>query len=753
MAIVQIFENGTQPPIVPRLPMGEYPMGMVPGVGDQFSDHFKRHWLKYLLAGGLLAGSAKRKYGKYSAASNKAALYDNTHNVLQQLHSELTDKNAKWDDKDRKAAIAQYKLILGQAAPTLASKLNNFGSDEEFLKHAPTYNAVVKNMANDYKVDAQKAGDKYNSSILGGLANKFGLTNAEGTPQQFSGPNSSAASDLGSLVGSAQGILNARQQSATDTLRQQATQSSPTQPPPQQQSQSNPEPNPEPDSNSDKPDETSNQSARQQSNNDSSQSVIGDISDQKPSVSQEPPDDKFEPPSTDSKNAPPKIPDLSSIHDATSEYVNARINEIKNDGDGPELEQKRLDDLINNKFTPYERELYKNNQAREEFEKNYGDLKDSQNDSDREEYNTRKQNLESHLRTNLDNKILSDEGIRSSFGEHLNTRFDPNHPGSIASAMSPQEADAIKNWHSSLISNSNKPEQQPTDNVDLNGGGGESKPTPAPELSPNPHPTPAPTPEAPSNSQSAPETSPTTNPTPNPQSTPETSPTTNPTPNPQSTPETSPTPTDDTPPVGSRREDLANKREIYRNALKSGLFEFPNRTPGENTFGGTRRGVVGNLPTNSDQIKAKLGKFNTDGQFSDDIAILSNNFKSKPESLLQILKNSSLFMDDESDTYTYSEEPEDKFDTKKNDEIDNSNNRSNKRSVLSKILLAGGITALGAGAIHQLSKGAKFNASEFAKHGDIKNANKYMARKNMLSSVDVIDHVKNLVKKYKSNDN
>lgn len=744
MAIVQIFENGTQPPIVPRLPMGEYPMGMVPGVGDQFSDHFKRNWLKYLLAGGLLAGSAKRKYGKYSAASNKAALYDNTHNVLQQLHSELTDKNAKWDEKDRKAAIAQYKLILGQAAPTLASKLNNFGSDEEFLKHAPTYNAVVKNMANDYKIDAQKAGDKYNSSILGGLANKFGLTDVQGTPQQFSGPNSSAATDLGSLVGSAQGILNDRQQSAADALRQQADQASARQSPPQQQSQSNPEPNP----NSNNPDEMSNQSARQQSNDDPSQSVIGDISDQKPSTSQEHPDDKSEPPSTDSKNEPPEIPDLSSIHDATSEYVNTQIKNLETDFPDPEIRQKAIDDLINNKFTPYERELYKNTQARDEFEKKYGDLKDSQNDSDREEYNSRKQNLENHLRTNLDNKILSDDDIRSSFGEHLNTRFDPNHPGSIASAMSPQEADVVKNWHSSLISNSNKHERPPAANVDLTGGG-ESKPTPAPtpEPSPNPPSTPERSPNPPSNSQSAPETPP------NPPSTPEPTPTTNPTPNPQSIPEPTPTPTDDTPPVGRSREDLANRREIYKRALRSGVLEFPNRNPGANTFAATRRGVVGKLPTNSHQIKDKLAEFNTNGQFDDDIAALSNNFKSKSESLLQILKNSSLFMDDESDTYVYSEEPEDKSDTKKDDKIDNSNNRSNKRFVLSKILLAGGITALGAGAIHQLSKGAKFNASEFAKHGDIKNANKYMARKNMLSSVDVIDHVKNLVKKYKSNDN
>lgn len=90
MAIKEIryLEEYAAPPAmggVPRMPMGMYPMGAVPSVPDQIDDHFRRHWLKYLLAGGWLANRQLGRVTKANNLMNRHASLGQDIDVLQQI--------------------------------------------------------------------------------------------------------------------------------------------------------------------------------------------------------------------------------------------------------------------------------------------------------------------------------------------------------------------------------------------------------------------------------------------------------------------------------------------------------------------------------------------------------------------------------------------------------------------------------------------------------------------------------------------
>ena len=100
------------------------------------------------------------------------------------------------------------------------------------------------------------------------------------------------------------------------------------------------------------------------------------------------------------------------------------------------------------------------------------------------------------------------------------------------------------------------------------------------------------------------------------------------------------------------------------------------------------------------------------------------------------------FNEDESDTYTYSEP---KNEQKKS-------GSDSKLKTIGKILAAGGLAALGAGAIHQIKNSHLQNAEMYKQAKQNQQSLNSLAKANTLDSVDVIGKVKDLKDKYMAND-
>lgn len=100
------------------------------------------------------------------------------------------------------------------------------------------------------------------------------------------------------------------------------------------------------------------------------------------------------------------------------------------------------------------------------------------------------------------------------------------------------------------------------------------------------------------------------------------------------------------------------------------------------------------------------------------------------------------FNEDESDTYTYSEP--------KNEQKKSGSN--SKLNTIGKILAAGGLAALGAGAIHQIKNSHLQNAEIYKQAKQNQQSLNSLAKANTLDSVDVIGKVKDLKDKYMAND-
>ena len=148
------FDASTNQPI-PRMPLNQYPMGAVPDIKDQIDDHVKRNWLKYLMAAGMLGRSAHNKYGNFNANAAKLQQMQNNH---AQLSTAL--KNGQHDDVI-KALQPQY---------------GGFGSKADKADLANTLMAQHGAQLQQQQYKTYNAGNKYNSSMFGRVANAMGLT-------------------------------------------------------------------------------------------------------------------------------------------------------------------------------------------------------------------------------------------------------------------------------------------------------------------------------------------------------------------------------------------------------------------------------------------------------------------------------------------------------------------------------------------------------------------------------------------------
>ena len=101
------------------------------------------------------------------------------------------------------------------------------------------------------------------------------------------------------------------------------------------------------------------------------------------------------------------------------------------------------------------------------------------------------------------------------------------------------------------------------------------------------------------------------------------------------------------------------------------------------------------------------------------------------------------FNEDESDTYTYSEP--------KNEQKEKKSESGSKLKTIGKILAAGGLAALGAGAIHQIKNSHLQNAEMYKQAKQNQQSLNSLAKANTLDSVDVIGKVKDLKDKYMAN--
>ena len=148
------FDASTNQPI-PRMPLNQYPMGAVPDIKDQVDDHVKRNWLKYLMAAGMLGRSAHNKYGNFNANAAKLQQMQNNH---AQLSTAL--KNGQHDDVI-KALQPQY---------------GGFGSKADKADLANTLMSQHGAQLQQQQYKTYNAGNKYNSSMFGRVANAMGLT-------------------------------------------------------------------------------------------------------------------------------------------------------------------------------------------------------------------------------------------------------------------------------------------------------------------------------------------------------------------------------------------------------------------------------------------------------------------------------------------------------------------------------------------------------------------------------------------------
>ena len=148
------FDTSTNQPI-PRMPLNQYPMGAVPGIKDQIDDHVKRNWLKYLMAAGMLGRSAHQKYGNFNANATKLQ-------QMQANHAQLSNalKNGQHDDVI-KALQPQY---------------GGFGSKADKTELANNLLAQHGTQLQQQQYKTYNAGNKYNSSMFGRVANAMGIT-------------------------------------------------------------------------------------------------------------------------------------------------------------------------------------------------------------------------------------------------------------------------------------------------------------------------------------------------------------------------------------------------------------------------------------------------------------------------------------------------------------------------------------------------------------------------------------------------
>lgn len=122
------IEEYAQP--MPRMPMNMYPMGQVPDIGDQVSDHMKRHWLKYLLGGAVISRPSfkarSRMETSRKAMNSLGEIYKN-HSYNKQVnldrHRQLQNAIDSLDN--------QRAQIFIKANPKL--KLKNMKDVKKFL--------------------------------------------------------------------------------------------------------------------------------------------------------------------------------------------------------------------------------------------------------------------------------------------------------------------------------------------------------------------------------------------------------------------------------------------------------------------------------------------------------------------------------------------------------------------------------------------------------------------------------------------
>ena len=138
--IKEILEYGAGPEPIPRLPMSAYPMGMVPGISDQISDHLRRNWLYYLLGGGMLFGPGISKKNKYLDSVNKR------------------------DSKIREYETHQAAYEKDPDA-YLNSQYANFGTREEKEKAFQADQLQRQNDISKHHINAEKHAQEYNNSL------------------------------------------------------------------------------------------------------------------------------------------------------------------------------------------------------------------------------------------------------------------------------------------------------------------------------------------------------------------------------------------------------------------------------------------------------------------------------------------------------------------------------------------------------------------------------------------------------------
>lgn len=147
MAIIHVIneygEAASPIPAAPKLDLDQYPMGAAPGVLDQLKDHLRRNWLKYLLAGGFFGYHANKKYNNYHVKLNDAKMAQNAFTQMQQLHNELINNTDKYSDLQKMQMYSAYRHLAAQLMPNQAAIIHNFGDNAgDFLHFMDSQNKV-----------------------------------------------------------------------------------------------------------------------------------------------------------------------------------------------------------------------------------------------------------------------------------------------------------------------------------------------------------------------------------------------------------------------------------------------------------------------------------------------------------------------------------------------------------------------------------------------------------------------------------
>lgn len=154
-------EPAPMPPMMPRVPMNQYPMGMVPGIGDQISDHLKRNWWKYLLGAGMVA---------YPGIKKKAEL-NKAQNILDTSNAQRAAMRELYDPNNSKLNTDQHAKDLLKAHGQEWTPDPNIGSPDEQSKALHAKAQGLLQQADDahlgYQKDVAKAAQKVKNSIFG----------------------------------------------------------------------------------------------------------------------------------------------------------------------------------------------------------------------------------------------------------------------------------------------------------------------------------------------------------------------------------------------------------------------------------------------------------------------------------------------------------------------------------------------------------------------------------------------------------